>query len=98
SKKVPPKSPPSFTVRCSGSRLMPSGAWGLANLSEYQRRICELELEISRLRGEKDDYFCKAAELEAARNYYAECFAGAPVGFVTLDDMGKVLECNDTFL
>jgi PAS domain S-box-containing protein len=77
---------------------MPSGARGLASRSEYQRRICELELEISRLCSERDDYFYKVAELEAARNYYVECFAGAPVGFVTLDDMGKVLECNDTFL
>jgi len=77
---------------------MASGAWGLSSRSEYQRQICELELEISRLRSERDDYYCKVAELEAARNYYAECFAGAPVGFVTLDDMGKVLECNDTFL
>jgi len=77
---------------------MPPPEWGLGSRSDYQRRICELELEISRLRGERDDFSCKTAALESARNYYAECFAGAPVGFVTLDDMGKVLESNDTFL
>src|SRR5947209_2287686 len=75
-----------------------SGArWHLPRSSQYQQTICELELQLSQLRTQLDSLQSKTAALEAARNHYRSHFNGAPVGFVLLDDLGKVLELNETF-
>src|SRR5579859_533131 len=97
SKKTPEKAAPGFTVRLSSTSRRRLHSRGSAITTDYERRICQLELELSQLRSERDVLSFKAAALQSSVNYYAQCFDQAPVGFATLDGVGKVLECNQTF-
>lgn len=74
------------------------GQWGLSSRAQYQRRICELELELSQLRGELDELQSKNEGLEASRLHYARLVEEAPVGLVTLDELGRILDFNDAFV
>ena len=96
-RKPSPKAAPGLVVPGPEDWVSSGRGWGLASRSDYQRTICELELEVSRLRNELDDLRCNAAVLESDRNYYRSSFEGLPVGLVLLDDIGKLLEFNDTF-
>src|SRR4051794_34736759 len=79
-------------------RLSAHAPWGLANRSEYQRRICELEMELSRVREEMDDLRCAGGRLESTKQYYTELYQSSPVAHLSLDLLGKVSECNSAFL
>lgn len=85
-------------VGAHSTRLPTYKVWGLASRSEYQRRICALEMELSQLRDELDDSRRESATLQSLRQHYAELFDTAPVACVTMDLLGRVLECNSAFL
>src|SRR5689334_12597173 len=51
---------------------------GVVNRAAYQRRICDLELELSRLRKDLDDVRFKCSDLERCRRHYANAFEEAP--------------------
>lgn len=70
---------------------------GLNSRAEYQRWICELELELSRLRCELEELRHKADGLEFSRLHYSRLVHEAPVPLATLDQLGKVLEFNEAF-
>ncbi|HZR15802.1 MAG TPA: PAS domain-containing sensor histidine kinase [Verrucomicrobiae bacterium] len=73
-------------------------AWGLSSSAAYQRRICELELELSTLHQDLEELRSKAVVTEISRRHYAELYQNAPVGYLTMDDLGRIIECNATFL
>jgi PAS domain-containing protein len=55
-------------------------------------------MELSQLRDELDDSRRESATLQSLRQHYAELFDTAPVACVTMDLLGRVLECNSAFL
>jgi len=80
------------------TRVPVYNVWGVASRSEYQRRIFALEMELSQVREELDDSRRQSASLQSLRQHYAELFDTAPVAMVTMDLLGRVLECNSAFL
>lgn len=97
SRKKPRRHSGTFTLRLAGPPPTTSGEWGIGSRSQYQRRVCELELQVSQLKAELEELRSKAASSEWCNNYYANVFKEAPAGFVTLDELGKIIEFNQAF-
>ena len=95
--KPGPKAGLSLVVHSAKDWANRNGAWGLSSRSDYQRTICQLELELSLLRNELDDARGKIAVLESDRRYYRFHFERMPVGLIMLDEIGRLLDFNDTF-
>src|SRR5260370_11861962 len=70
---------------------------GLAGTSEYERRLCRLELELTGLRLRNEELQAIISQLEASRDDYASLFDTAPVGYVILDESGSVQRVNQHF-
>jgi PAS domain S-box-containing protein len=76
-----------------GTRVAPSGS---LSLEESQRLIHDLEVHQVELDMQNEDLRQSRHDLEESRNRYAELYDFAPVGYVTLDAKGKILEINLT--
>src|SRR4051812_35272466 len=58
--------------------------------------LCSLELQQTRIQSELDSLEAAQQELIESRNRYAHLYEFAPIGFVTLDVHGTILEINST--
>src|SRR5690349_16635564 len=72
--------------------------WGLATRSQYQRRICELEMELSRLQRELDGVLRQNGTLRLAQEQYRDLYQSGPIPHVLMDLFGKIIDCNAAFL
>jgi PAS domain S-box-containing protein len=72
--------------------------WGLTNRSQYQRRICQLELELSRMTKELEDLRRQGRILESLRLQHFELYQDCPVSHVVIDLLGRVVQYNAAFL
>src|SRR5882762_2364733 len=64
--------------------------------TRWEARVCELELRLTQLEKENNRLQAALQELEAASAYRASLKDFAPVGLLTLDPHGIVLEINRT--
>ena len=72
------------------ARVLPGTKEDTAQLlHEYQARQVELEMQLEELRRSRE-------ELETSRNRYAFLYDFAPVGYLTLEETGRILEINLT--
>lgn len=66
----------------------------LASARGYQKRICELELKLSAMRAQSEQMAVALSNVTSERDYFAELFHSAPVGYVVLDATGNVVVGN----
>ena len=82
--------------RRAESRLQ-RGPHDPAPATDPERLIHELQVHQVELQLQNEELLRSQQELQAARNRYFNLFDQAPVGFVTLDAEGRVLQINRTF-
>ena len=73
------------------SVLLPAGLPGMDNVDEtfHEIRVHQIELEL-----QNEQMHEAQSELETARAKYFDLYELAPVGYVTLDEVGRVVEAN----
>ena len=65
-------------------------------LSNYEQTIHELRLSQEKLAAQIETLLRKQKELENERSYYSDLYYDAPIGLLTIDDNGIVVEANRT--
>src|SRR5579859_2185460 len=63
---------------------------------DNERIIAELELQISRLKLREEELRQARARADDSSQYHADLFHSAPVGYLVLDDVGRILEANQS--
>src|SRR5205823_5911048 len=61
---------------------------------DTETELSKLELELTHLRARAEDLQEQVNWLQKSRNYYAALVDEGPVGFVILDELGAIHECN----
>ena len=64
--------------------------------SDHERRIAELELEVSQLKLREGEHRRALATAGEHAQYHAGLFHSAPVGYLVLDGVGRILEANES--
>lgn len=80
----------------SGRASKPSGTRSETSADTMQRLVHELQVYQIELEMQNRELQDARQELEASRNRYVDLYDFAPVGYVTLDDKGCLLEVNLT--
>ena len=62
--------------------------------AERERLICDLELQLTRARLREEELRREQGASEKLSQYYSRLFNSAPVGYVVLNGVGRILEIN----
>jgi PAS domain S-box-containing protein len=89
SRKATTEAQPALKLRISAERL--------TNASEPQRRIAELELELSRARSQLEAAWNRFEERRVAQQHIEALYNSSPTGQVLMDRAGMLLDANSTF-
>ena len=79
-------------------RLTPRGKWDIARMTteDVAAIIYELETHQIELEMQNDEMRKLQEKLIEARNQYAELYDTAPVGYITMDSKGQIVQANLT--
>src|SRR5260221_7314587 len=63
---------------------------------DHEGIIAELELQISQFKLREQEFRQALARADENSQYHAGLFHSAPVGYLVLDDVGRILEANQS--
>ncbi len=86
------------TLRHEAEKRVPKAASDVAKMSapEIERLVYELEVHQEELEIQNEELRRAHLQLQASRNLYADLYDFAPVGYLTIDPEGSIIEANLT--
>jgi PAS domain S-box-containing protein len=61
---------------------------------DFHKELCDLELEVTALRAAREELRAEVENLEESRDHFAGLFDAAPIGYVLLDELGRIRGLN----